>query len=317
MKGYPEMNTEDMDYYEYEESKKRFTPKKIVKFIFSLIAAAIIITVFALIFIRISLIKIPKAFTGITWTDAALELYDSDKSFDYIGYPLGETYGPQSNVQNAYDPDSGETYTVTEGLYHVSNIYMSKSTGEVQFTVRYNKRSTVNALMEAYKLEKRPEGELFVYVLTDHKGNRYTDYVFAADSNPMQEYRRVIFKNVDLDELINDKNPADTFKEGDLLESGNQLTLTVYYGDDVRENGRMNASFVLYDSNMPYEVPEIKKTERTALIFSDKPYYESKLPEIIPEAETSADTANGSLPESDTAVLAEGDGAPIPTPGDN
>lgn len=279
MKGCPKMNTEDMDYYEYEESKKRFSAKKIIKLIFTLIAAAVIITVFALIFIRMRLLQIPKAFTELTWTDAAVELYNSDKDFDYIYYPLGETYGPQSTVQSVYDPDSGETYTITDGLYHISNIAMSKTTGEVQFTVRYNKRSTINTLMDVYSLSERPEGEVFVYVLTDHNGKTYTDYVFAEDSNSMQEYRRVIFTGVDLSELIVDENPADTvLAEGETAPtSGNKLTLTVYYGDDVRANGRMNAEFTLYDSAMPYDEPDFKKAGTSALVFSDAPYYEPKL----------------------------------------
>ena len=103
------MNTEDMDYYEYEESLKRFTPKKIIKFIFSLIAAVIIILVFAVILLRIKLINIPKSFQGVTWTDNAVTLYENG-NFDYITYPLGETYGPSTTKQSFVETGSESTY---------------------------------------------------------------------------------------------------------------------------------------------------------------------------------------------------------------
>ena len=273
----PNMSTEDMDYYEYEESKKRFSAKKITKFIFSSVAAVVIVTVFVLIIARINLIKIPSAFTGLTFTDAAAELWESGKEFDYIFYPLGETYGPSRSSNNYFDSSGKSNFTVTDGLYHVSNIAMSPSTGEVQFTVRYNKRSTVNTLMDFYNLSKRPEGELFVYRLTDSFGNVYTDYVFAQDSNPMQEYRRVIFRGVKLDDLIAEVNPADTtVAEGETVfaENGDKLTLHIYYGEDAAEHRKMNAEFTLYDSSRPYEEPTFKNPEKTTLSFTDAPYYE-------------------------------------------
>ena len=71
------MNTEDMDYYEYEESKKRFTPKKIISFIFKLIAFIIIAGTFALILGRIQLMKLPKSMKGLTWTDSIVEAFEN------------------------------------------------------------------------------------------------------------------------------------------------------------------------------------------------------------------------------------------------
>ncbi len=272
------MNTEDMDYYEYEESKKRFTPKKIIKFIFSAIAAAVIIAVFVLIALRIQLLKIPADFQGVTWTDEAKALYDSGE-FDYISYPLGETYGPSSDAVNMMDTESDTKFKVTEGLYHVSNIALSEKTGEVQFTVRYNKRSTVNVLMDTYGLTERPEGEVFIYRLKDDSGNVYTDYVFAEDSNLMQEYRRVIFKNVDLSDIIPDENPALKIKSTDDLKEadGKKLTLEIFYGDDVSYSRVMNATFTIYNSAMPYKDIEAPEKGECDLKFNAAPYYESKL----------------------------------------
>ena len=275
------MNTEDMDYYEYEESKKRFSVKKITKFIFSLVSAVIIISVFALIFIRIFLIGIPSDFSVITWTEDAVTLYGQGE-FDYIAYPLGETYGPSSSDrQNASTAESGVN-NIPDGLYHVSNIALSEKNGEVQFTIRYNKRSTVNFLMEQYGLDERPEGELFVYRLTDSDGNVYTDYEYAQDSNIMQEYRRVIFKGVDLSGMINPNNPADDAEAAQAAAqtedpNSKKLTLTVYYGLDVAEGRPMNAEFRLYDSAQPYSLLTFDKTGENKLEFKPAPYYESNL----------------------------------------
>ena len=273
------MSTEDMDYYEYEESKKRFSAKKITRFIFSLIAAVVIISVFALIFIRIFLIRVPADFTGVTWTENAVGLYDKGE-FDYIAYPLGETYGPSSADRQSSTASTANN--VPEGLYHISNIALSEKAGEVQFTIRYNKRSTVNFLMEQYGLKARPEGELFVYRLTDSDGNVYTDYEYAEDSNIIQEYRRVVFKGVDLSGIINHDNPAndaDAAQEAAKSEDPNskKLTLTVYYGLDAADGRPMNADFKLYDSAHPYNELTFDKKGENGLVFTPAPYYKSYL----------------------------------------
>ena len=202
---------DEMDYYEWEESKKPFTPGKIIKFFFKLIAAVIIIGTFVLIIGRGQLMKIPKAFSGITWTESIVDAYNK-----------GELDAVYQTPYDSFD---------AKGYYHISDVVLSKSTNEVQLTVRYNKRSTINTLMEYYSLTERPTGEVFIYILSDDSGNTYTDYTFAAKSNNLYEFRRVIFSDVD-------------------LENAETLYLDVYYGEHVSNESKMYASFVAYDGEL-------------------------------------------------------------------
>ncbi len=242
-----QMNTEDMDYYEYEESKKRFTPKKIVTFIFKLIAFIIIAGTFALILGRIQLMKLPKSMKGLTWTDSIVEAFENGE-LDVILHTPRESYDSGVKINGKY----------VKGRYNISEVALSHSTNEVQFTFRYNSRSTINTLMELYGLTERPDGEVFVYRLRDGAGNTYSDYTFASASRPLYEFRRVIFGGVDL---------ADV----------DILYLDVYYGEDVSTDGLMNYTLTLYNKEDGSIFPEYEKAESSKLTFTDAPAYISKL----------------------------------------
>ncbi len=241
------MNTEDMDYYEYEESKKRFTPKKIISFIFKLIAFIIIAGTFALILGRIQLMKLPKSMKGLTWTDSIAEAFEDGK-LDVILHTPRESYDGSVKINGKY----------VKGRYNISEVALSRSTSEVQFTFRYNSRSTINTLMELYGLTERPHGEVFVFRLRDDAGNKYTDYTFAAASRPLYEFRRIIFGGVDLSD-------AET------------LYLDVYYGEDVSSDGLMNYTLTLYNKEDGSIFPEYEKAQRTTLTFEEAPAYISSL----------------------------------------
>ena len=243
------MNIEDMDYYEYEESKKRFTPGKIIGFFFKLIAFIIIAGTFALLLGRMALMKIPKSFTGITVTPDIASAYED-------GTLSAELFRPRDSFDDGVKIN-GE---VVKGRYHISNVALSHTTNEVQFTFRYNSRSTINTLMELYGLTERPAGEVFVFTLTDNNGITYYDYVFAAKSRLLYEFRRVIFEGVDLTDVTT-------------------LYLNVYYGDDVSGTGLMNHTFVMYEKDQGGEFidPEYQKLHPSKLTFRDAPAYMSKI----------------------------------------
>ena len=234
---------EDMDYYEWEESKKRFTLAKIIKFIFKTIATLIIVGTFAMLIGRMVLMRIPGDFTGVTATQGILETIEKHR-FDAV-------------MQEPLEPfnDNGND---GKGWYHLSNIAVSKFAGEVQMTVRYNSRSTINTLMEKYALTERPEGEVFVYILSDDKGNVYTDYVFSAKSRPLYEFRRVVFTDLN-------------------LWGVDVLYLDVYFGEDVSEDGLMSASFVIYEADRGAASLDEDEIKGDSLIFRDAPAYISKL----------------------------------------
>ncbi len=268
---------EDMDYYEWVESKKRFTLKKIIRFIFKTIAAVIIGGTFALLFGRMFLMGIPGAFKGFTWTDAALDAFDNGS----FAVELQDVYEPFANkgiyhVSNAAlvrldytpskmpDTDFADTYA--DYAYKLKE-GAAKESGEFQFTVRYNNRSTINRLMRIYSLTERPEGEAFVYILSDSNGKVYTEYTFAEGSKPMYEFRRVVFPDVDFTGV-------------------KAFYLEVFYIEDVRrpkpaEKGKpkeetMYASFVVYDVAYSQGKTEVEKPGKTNLTFSERPAYVSK-----------------------------------------
>lgn len=261
------MYEEELDYYDELENKKKFSAKKIAKLIFKIIAGIIIVGTFALIFGRIWLMEVPGSFTGFTWTEAAIEAHRN-----------GELDVVLQTPSDSYD---------TDGSFNISNVALSKATGEVQFTVRYNSRSTVNTLMERYSLAERPSGEIFVYVLSDNHGNVYTDYVFASHSRPLYEFRRVIFRGVDLDGIyLTDEQRAyrdsiDRSDETAVLPTPDisTLYLTIYYGEDVSDKSLMKYSYVLYDSTLGTDNPVYDSAGTTDLIFRDAPVYISKLDE--------------------------------------
>ncbi len=260
------MAMEDMDYYEYEESLKRFTPKKIIGFIFKLIAVVIIVGTFALIFGRSALMKLPKDYKDFTWTHASVEAFN-DGTLDVLLH----------TPHDSYDSD---------GAFHVSDVTLSKATGELQFTVRYNSRSTINELMHRYKLTQRPSGEVFVYVLTDNHGNTYTDYMFAAASNPLYEFRRVVFTGIELDGIYltdEEQKYIETLSGDENADMPKPETTTfyldIYYGDDVSNNSLMSYSYVVYDYRYGSQEKQYSEVGKTKLTFADAPYYVSRLPD--------------------------------------
>lgn len=273
---------EDMDYYEWEESKKRFTLKKIIRFIFKLIAGIIIGGTFAILLGRMFLMDIPKAFEGFTWTESAIEAFETGK----LAVELQDVYDPFSSkgeyhvsntalVRLDYTPSKmpKADLSLTRADYvkysdHVKKLEENrpKSSGEVQFTVRYNNRSTINRLMRLQSLAERPEGEVFVYILSDTNGKVYTEYTVAKGNKPMYDFRRVVFPDVDFTGV-------------------KAFYLEVFYIGDVRrpiiyENGKreenMYASFVIYDKSYPKSKIKAAKVGKTDLIFNERPEYVSK-----------------------------------------
>ncbi len=242
------MNTEDMDYYEYEESKKRFTLKKIINFIFKLTAFLIIAGTFILLLGRMVLMQPPEAFTGLTFTEGVFEAYDEGKL-------SAELYTPDDRFDDGVKID-GKLF---KGRYHISNVAISHTTNEVQFTFRYNSRSTINTLMTLYSLTERPTGEVFVFTLTDNNGRTYTDYTYTSVSRLLYEFRRIIFEDVDLTDIKN-------------------LYLNVYYVNDVSSSSSMSYTFELYEKDSKTgNFPVYEKAQKTELTFTNAPMYTSKL----------------------------------------
>ena len=235
-----------MDMYDddevYEEDEGKLSVGKIIKKCFKWIAILIIVLVYAVIFVRLYFRGVPGDFKGFTWTDGAVAAFASDpENFEIIDIGLTE----------AIDDD---------GLYEISNAYICPSAGEVQLTVQYNSRSTINTLMQLYSLTERPTGEVFVYILRGDDGSVYTDYQFSAKSRPMNEFRRIIFTGVEFDPEV-------------------QYDVEVYYGGDVSEESLISRFFTLYDNEKDNLITKPDKAGSTKLSFSSQPAYINKLNE--------------------------------------
>lgn len=205
------------DGYTYEDKdtfKDSHRPRigKYVKKVLKYIVILLIAFVYFMIFMRSSTAKVPKKFREFTWTDVTREVYSTNGALTVM----------KQKSEDAIDKN---------GLYQISDIYICPDADQVQFTVRYNSRNTINQLMENYSMTDRPTGEIFVFRLRDGDGNIYTEYRYSAAKKPLNEFRKVVFDNV--------KVPGE----------GGILYLEVYYGDDVRDHAPMNVTLTVYDAD--------------------------------------------------------------------
>jgi len=205
---YEDEETDDYDRL-YGDPKK-LTVGKIIKRIFKYGFRIIAIAVFGIMFWRIISSGDTKLAKSFIWNESAISAYNSDPS-----------------AFKVYDCSISDNIT-DDGKFSLSNSFYVPSTGQFQFTVRYN-NSTVKKLLNEYDLKEEPTGEIFVFTLTDNLGNTYTDYDFVIDEKNLYNYRRIIFDGIDLsaNKITQDKDG----KEVKLTFSS--LTLNIYYIDDV------------------------------------------------------------------------------------
>ena len=226
------------DPFESDTPKERSLFAKIIIGVLKAIGIFIIVAIFAIIFIRLQLWKTPKEFSDFAWTDEAKSALAADGKLT-VGYQ--------------------EPYTEFDenGYYHISDVSFARDLGEIQLTVRYNSRSTINALMEEYHLTERPSGETFIYILTDDNGNEYTSYRFAAKEKPLSEFRRVIFDGVD-------------------FETTENLYLHVYYGEDVYDKSALYAVFTVYETDRWIDEKTFSESSDMTFSLAKNPAYINK-----------------------------------------
>ncbi len=225
------------DTFDSDTPKERSLAARIILGTLKLIFTLMIASIFIIIFVRLNLLKTPKQFADFAWTSEAIAEYEKNGSLT-VGY---------QDPYTEYDDD---------GLYHISDVSFAKELGQLQLTVRYNSRSTINTLMTKYGLTERPTGETFVYILTDDDGTKYTSYRFAAAEKPLSEFRRVIFDGVDFDATEN-------------------LYLHVYYGDDVNDLSPLYCTFTVYEADRWIEEKQLTPEDMTFAL-SDNPAYINK-----------------------------------------
>lgn len=213
------------DYNDEEEENeydavhgKKLTVGKIIKKTLLYSLRLIAFFVISILLWRIFSGNDPKSMQEFLWTD------DSVKSF-------------------TQSPDTFEAYYYKhkdnlsrDGKFAASYVYFVPENGEFQITLRYN-NSTLKKLAEDYDLDSVPTDESFVFTLTDKFGNTYTEYEYLSDKKNVYNYRRLIFKGIDMTNLLIEDAPVDaddTTKE-DVAKKKEKavLTLNVYYKNDV------------------------------------------------------------------------------------
>ena len=219
--------------------KRPLTPQRVTKMIFKTIAALIIITTCAILFFRIFSMGVPSNFKKFLYTEEAVAAKEKNPDF------LVKTFTPLDTIDE-------------KGYYSLSDAAFCPGAGEVQFVFRYNTRSTVNALKDAYRLDKLPDGELFIFILHDDCGNTYTSYRYASASRTMNEFRRVIFDGVS-------------------FENVHAFTVDIYYRLDVSDESPMGATFTLWNEKLPFDESRPAKVKPSTLSLRATPDYENHL----------------------------------------
>jgi hypothetical protein len=253
------------DYYSDGSEK----PKSLVGRIGGWIGLAIIVLVMGLIFFRIYIQKVPSAAAQFIWTADTLAAYQEDadslkiytQELTSYNYPTGK----DANGQMEYERITYNTIT-SDGTFQVSDLVYIPSTKELQITVRYN-RLAISKVMEAYSLSEEPTGELFFFAIEgiqDSENGYATDYSYFSYSRFTYEYRRLVFRNVD-------------------LTNSSLLYLNVYYRDDVSlenpltfdasTNYPVEITLPIYDSYLGWEdYSQSKALPATLTELVDPPY---------------------------------------------
>ncbi len=210
--NYDDFNDEnEPSEYDIKTGKeKKVTPQKVIKKIFIYALRIIAVAVFAILFWRLGSSKDTKLAKAFIWTEENISSYTQNPS-EFLAYK----YMRNDNITE-------------DGKFLANNIYFVPSKNQFQITLRYN-NSTLKKLAEEYNLDNLPDGEVFVYALTDNLGNIYSQYEYAVDKKNLYNYRRILFENIDMQatkETVN-KNGEKVIQE---FES---LYLNIYYKDDI------------------------------------------------------------------------------------
>ncbi|MBO4355430.1 MAG: hypothetical protein J5850_01065 [Clostridia bacterium] len=239
-------NVMETDYY--PEEKK---PSSIVGIILKWAAIAIIVLVIGLLFFRIFIKNDPAQAKQFVWTKETVEAYNADKdSFKVYSYEL-TSYNKPIGVKDENGVQEYERITynniTTDGTFSFNNLVYVPSSKELQITVRYN-RKAVESLKETLMLTE-VDKEPFFFALEDLNGNYYSSYYFTSFSRFTYEYRRLVFKDVDLSNV-------------------DMLYLNVYYNKNVNLSSplrfypgkkyQVTLSMPIYDSYLEFGEYDMK-----------------------------------------------------------
>lgn len=221
----------------YDPDEGKVTGGKVLKKIVKYTFWATIIFVNAIILWRIFSSGDPAFAKDYLWNTEAEKAYNNSPETFELHYVERDGNMVYRLMQDKFNGRKSES------AFKTSHVYYEPSTGQIQFTVRYN-RSMLKEVALDYGLEETPKGEPFVFVLYDSNGNYYYDYKYASERKNLYYYKKVIFSGIDtefmsyIEEKMNE--PVDTSIETD--ENGEvirretpeyALTLAIFYESDV------------------------------------------------------------------------------------
>lgn len=237
------------EYDPYEPKKKH----GVVYNIFKWAAILLVLGVYLILFFRMCIKEDPALAKTFLWTENTLSAYEkwqkSDKEdrgdFAYTQESSYTVYNEDTRESTTYrydtfscreNPYSGDGSTPENrkkylhyGQFHISNPVYIPSAGEVQVTFRVNDEG-LEELKTTEKLKELPQGEIFVFALTDGV-NYYTDYSFVADERFTYLYRRLTFSGVDFEDLYELKLLIYYVGEGTVELNNPYEYLTIYLAD--------------------------------------------------------------------------------------
>ncbi len=186
-------STMEYDYFPEEpEKKKGVSVGKILKYL----AMALIVLVYALLFFRIFISNDTSLAKSFVWTEKSIAAYDENGGIS--------VYTQELEGYSIYNDDGDVVETVSynelseDGLFKVSNFMYVKDTREVIITLRYN--DTCEKLYsEKYSVDPDAH-ELFVFELRGGE-KTYSDYVYLTDERFVYHYRRLVFGDVDIENV--------------------------------------------------------------------------------------------------------------------
>ena len=255
-----------MEYDYYPESEisvktKKFTVKKLFKWLVIALIAAVYLIIFYRIFVTNTSPKLAKSYI---WTDDGVNAYYNDRENFKVRNQqirsISVTYGSGKDASTEYIVHNVIT---DDGYYRISNFMYNEATKELMITVRFNNGSLEN-IGKLYGLAETPADSSCVFVLEGYKGfadavvgqngssNRssakdlmiyddsefFYDYSYTSSKSSGYYFYRLVFSGVELDKY-------DT------------LVIAAYYAENVKLSNPLGA-LTIYDSRIPVEYYTIK-----------------------------------------------------------
>lgn len=256
----------DYNEFDYNSPYEQGKFAKGIKFILKSGMTFIVVAVLAILFFRMFSMRDPKIIKEYIWDNSAITEYNklaNKEDFKIYKYSLGSyRYYDESQSKevmgNVPEFNQDRANSKYHGTFRASNIFYTENTKKLQIALRYNNVAEKN-LIEDYSLARLPDGESFVFTLTDKSGNVYKEYSFTKAEKSVYNYRMLVFEDID-------------------LSAAEELTLNIYFINDVDFTKNAYISMVIYDGRqkpVSVKLSDISSPSLTEGV-SSRPSYQAK-----------------------------------------